>query len=71
VSVIKLSVGYVELKPELDVLCAEDFVASRITDGLTRVLADPADIAPLLKGGLTSGDLEAIVNFVTGKSLGE
>ncbi|MET4780808.1 hypothetical protein [Glaciihabitans sp. UYNi722] len=70
-SVIRLSVGFVELKAELDVLCAEDFAASRISDGLRRVVADPADLAELVKGGLTAEDLQAIVEFVTGNSLGE
>lgn len=70
-SFIKLSAGYVELKPELDVLCAEDFAASRISSGLARVVADPADVAALVEGGLTKDDLESIVAFVTGASLGE
>lgn len=69
--VIKLTAGFVEINPEFDVLSAEDFAAGHIKAGLARVLADPTDIDELVKGGLSQADLEAIVSFVTGRSLGE
>jgi hypothetical protein len=67
--VVKLSVGFVTLQKELDVLCGEDFAAGNARSGLLRILADPKDIDAL--GSVTRDDLEAIVNFVSGKSLGE
>lgn len=69
--VIKLSAGYVEVSPEMDVLSADDFAAGRIRDGLAKLLADPADIDELVKGGVSKDDLEQIVQFVTANSLGE
>lgn len=68
---IHLSAGYVEVKHEVDILCAEDFTAGRITDGLQKLLADPADIAAVIADGVTNEDFTAITAFVTGKSLGE
>lgn len=70
-SVIKLSAGYVEVAHELDVLCAEDFTAGRIRTGLGKLLAHPDDIDLVVAEGLTNDDLQAIVKFVTGNSLGE
>lgn len=70
-AVIKLEAGFVEVKPEIDVLCAEDFKEGRIRLGLAKLLADPDDIDALVERGLSQGDLEAIVTFVTGVSLGE
>jgi hypothetical protein len=69
--VIKLAVGYVELNPEFDVMSAEDFATGNIRGGLSRVLADPADIDELIKGGLSRDDLKSIMEFVTGTSEGE
>lgn len=69
--VIKLEAGYVEVRPEIDVLCAEEFSAGNIRAGLARLLADPADIEPLTEGGLSKDDVGVIVEFITGVSLGE
>lgn len=69
--VIKLSAGYVEVSPEMDVLSADDFRVGRIRQGLEKLLADPADVDELVKDGLSKPDLESIVEFVTGNSLGE
>lgn len=68
---LKIDAGYIEVRPEVDLLCAEDFTAGRISDGLTKLLADPADAPVLLAHGLSQQDLEQIVSFVTGVSLGE
>lgn len=69
--VIKLAAGFVEVSPEMDVLSADDFAAGRIREGLAKLLADPADVDELVKGGISKDDLEQIVQFVTGNSLGE
>lgn len=69
--VIKLSAGFVEVSPEMDVMSADDFAAGHIKDGLAKLLADPADVDELVAGGISKDDLEAIVQFVTGNSLGE
>lgn len=68
---VKLDAGYVEVSPEFDVLCAEDFASGRMRAGLAKLLADPADIDALIEGGLSKDDLESLVEFVSGKSLGE
>ena len=69
--VIKLSAGFVEVSAEMDVMSADDFAAGRIKEGLAKLLADPTDVDELVKGGISKDDLEQIVQFVTGKSLGE
>lgn len=69
--VIKLAAGYVEVKPEVDILSAEDFAAGHIRAGLAKLLADPADIDALVADGITKDDLDAIATFITGASLGE
>lgn len=69
--VIKLAAGFVDVNPEFDVLAAENFSKGDIRGGLTKILADPADIDELVKGGLSTDDLESIVKFVTGVELGE
>lgn len=69
--VIKLGAGFVQVAPEMDVLSADDFAAGHIREGLSKLLADPADVDELVKGGVSKDDLEAIVQFVTGVSLGE
>lgn len=69
--VIKLSAGYVEVSPEMDVLSADDFANGHIKEGLAKLLADPADVDVLAQGGISKDDLQAIVQFVTGNSLGE
>lgn len=69
--VIKLGAGFVQVSPEMDVLSADDFAAGRIREGLSKLLADPTDVDELVKGGVSKDDLEAIVQFVTGVSLGE
>lgn len=68
---LKLDVGYVELKREFDVLCAEDFTGGRFTTGLSKLLADPADIDAISAYGLTKDDLKQITAYISGKTLGE
>lgn len=69
--VIKLAAGFVEVRPEIDVLCAEEFTAGRIKEGLARMLADPADVDVLVDGGISKEDVSAIMEFISGVSLGE
>jgi hypothetical protein len=68
---IKLDAGYVEVRPEFDITLALDFQNENIEGGLAKLLVDPTDVAVLLSEGLTTGDLTAITQFVSGKSLGE
>jgi hypothetical protein len=71
VPLIKIDAGFIEVRPEIDLLCAEDFVAGKFHEGLAKLLVDPADIDVLLADGLSKDDLEAITTFVTGTGLGE
>jgi len=66
---IRLSVGYIEVKPEIP-LAVADLIMVDTKAGLAGLLADPADIEDLY-GEITTGDLEALTEFITGKSLGE
>ena len=68
---IKLDAGYVELKPEIDALAAEDFTGGHIRAGLAKILADPTDVEEVVKGGFSRDDLQAVVKFLNGNSLGE
>lgn len=70
-SYVKVGAGYVELKPEVDVLSAEDFSAGRIRVGLSKILADPEDIDTLVASGISAPDLDLIIKRITGQSLGE
>jgi len=71
VQVIKVDAGYVQVRPEMDLEAAEDFLAARFRAGLAKLLVDPADVDPLLAGGLSKGDLDAIGEFITGTTQGE
>jgi hypothetical protein len=71
VSVIKLEAGYIQVNPEVDILSAEAFSEGRIREGLAQLLADPEDIDVITEHGVSAADLQAIVNFITGVSLGE
>ena len=66
---IRLSVGYVEVKPEIPISVA-DLLLIDTKGGLAGLLADPADIDALY-AEITTGDMEALTEFITGKSLGE
>ena len=70
-SFIKLSAGYVEIKPELDILAVEDLKAGNPKAALLRLFADPSDVEAVASEGLTDEDLKAIFEFAVGKSLGE
>jgi hypothetical protein len=69
--VIRLSSGFVDLKPEMDILIAEDLTGGKVKSALVRLLADPADADALLAEGISDDDLKAIIEFATGKNLGE
>lgn len=71
ISVIKLAAGFVQVRPELDLLCAEDFANARFHDGLAKLLVDQDDVDVLLEDGLTKDDLDAISSFITGTEPGE
>lgn len=68
---VKIDAGYVQLSREIDVLCADDFTDGHIRAGLAKILQDPADIDAIVSYGLSKDDLEQIVNYITGKTLGE
>jgi hypothetical protein len=70
-SFIKLEAGFVEVNHEVPLEAAYLFQQEDIKKGLSLLLADPADVAVLFEAGLTAQDLEAIVQFVSGKQLGE
>lgn len=69
--VVKLSAGYIDVKPEIDLLCVEDLKAGRFREGLARLLADPDDVDTLLSSGLTDADALLLTKFVTGQEPGE
>ncbi|MFF1633974.1 hypothetical protein [Leifsonia sp. NPDC058248] len=68
---IKVSGGFVAVRPEIDVLAAEDLQSGRLREGLSKLLADPADIDTLVAGGVTQADLELLTNLITGLTPGE
>jgi len=70
-ALLKIDAGYIEIRREIDVLSAEDFTNGQFRAGLSKLLADPADVDELVAFGLSKGDLELIVNYITGKTLGE
>jgi phage-related tail fiber protein len=69
-SFIKLTVGYVEVKPEIPLAVADDLVNEKVRQGLAGLLADPEDIDALL-GELTQNDVQDLAAFIMGASLGE
>lgn len=68
--VIKLSVGYVEVLPEIAISVAVILEAGDIKNGLAGLLVDSADVDALLTE-LTSEDVSALTKFIAGASLGE
>jgi len=70
-TVLKVSAGFIELRREVDVLAAEAFTSGQIREGLSKLLADPTDVDEIVKDGLSKADLQVIVTFITGNSLGE
>lgn len=68
---LKIDAGFIQLRRDIDVLCAEDFTSGRFREGLSKILTDPADIDELVKYGLSRPDLEQIVDHITGHALGE
>jgi hypothetical protein len=68
--VIKLTAGFVPIKPEFDVTVAELLVGGKIREALAALLVDPADVDSLISEGISAQDLNAIVAFV-GASVGE
>lgn len=69
-SFIKLSAGFVQVLPEIPISVAVILEAGDVKAGLAGLLADPADVEALLVE-ITSNDVEALVKFITGTSLGE
>lgn len=68
---LKLTAGFVEVRPEFSITLALDFQNGDIRGGLVQLLVDPKDVDALIADGLSKDDLEAITKFVTGLSLGE
>jgi hypothetical protein len=69
-SYVKVSAGYIEVQPEIPLAAAYEMKAENFEEGLALMLVDPAD-AKLLWPTLTAEDFDALINFVTGKTLGE
>ena len=67
---LKLAAGFVEVKVEIPVEVVFT-LQSDLKVGLAGLLVDPADVDALIADGLSSQDLEAMTDLVTGKSLGE
>jgi len=70
-SFIKLAVGYVEVVAEVPISAAFSINDGDIKGAIALLIADPADVDAILADGLTSGDIQEITKFITGKSLGE
>ena len=68
---LKLSVGFVEIKPEMDIFVIEDLKVGNVKSALTRLFADPKDAEAVFAEGITDDDFKSIVEFSAGKSLGE
>lgn len=68
---LRLSAGYVALKPEVPITAAMAFTNGEIEAGLRLMLKDPADVDLLLSDGLTAPDIDSIGTRLTGRSLGE
>jgi len=69
--VIKLTAGFVEVRPEIAISIASAFENNDIRAGLAGLLVDPADVDALFEDGLTAQDMEEITKFLTGMTLGE
>lgn len=68
---VKLTAGYVEVKPEFDIFIGELLMVGKTRDALTGLLVHPEDVDALIGEGLTPADLNAIVEFIGGVTLGE
>jgi hypothetical protein len=69
-SFIKLSVGYVQVLPEVPLSAAVILESGDIKTGLAGILTDPADVDALL-AEITTHDVESLVTLITGTPLGE
>lgn len=67
---IKLTVGYVEVRPEVALAAAIDLQSEKLREGLGALLVDPSDVDALVNE-LTSEDLAALTKFITGATPGE
>jgi len=70
-SFIKLSAGYVEIKPELEISVLDLLNEGSIKEAFVRLFVDPKDADALFAEGVSDQDAKAIFEFVAGKSLGE
>lgn len=68
---LKISAGFIEVKPEVALEAAFLFQEEKLREGLALLLIDADDVQPLLASGLTANDLEEIVRFISGANLGE
>ena len=68
---LKLSAGFVEIKPELDVFVVEELLEGKVKPALVRLFVDPKDADALLAEGISDEDMKAIFEFAAGKPLGE
>jgi hypothetical protein len=70
-ALIKLAAGFIDVKSEFPITVGDLFKTGDIKGGLAELLVDPADVDELIKAGITSGDLAAITEFISGATLGE
>jgi hypothetical protein len=69
-SFVKVSAGFIEVKPEIPLAAAYALKDEQIREGLGMLLADPADVDALWPV-LSAEDFQSLINFITGKTPGE
>ena len=68
---IKLSAGYVQANAEVRIDTALMVDQGDVRGVLTALVIDPSDVDVLLEDGLTAQDIQAILQWITGLSMGE
>ena len=68
---IKLSAGYVQANAEVRIDSALKIDQGDVRGVLSALVIDPADVDVLLEDGLTAQDIQAIMQWITGFSVGE
>ena len=68
---IKLSAGYVPANAEVRIDTAFLIDQGDVKGTLACLVTDPDDVEALLKDGLTAQDIQAIMQWITGLTVGE
>lgn len=68
---LKLAVGFVELRPEICVEAAALLAEGNLRGGLGMLLADPSDLDAIFNEGLTKEDVHTLTVFISGLTPGE